>query len=163
QTPSGVRPMRRTLLCLCRSEPPMTQELRFPPDYAETRVLKDGTELSLRLLRPQDRELLVKGFEELSPESRYLRFFSAMSHAPDALVDKLLATDDWNHLAILACTRSDGHAVATARFIRLEDPEVAEAAVAVLDSMQGHGLGKLLTGLLAEAARERGIKRFRAH
>jgi GNAT superfamily N-acetyltransferase len=76
----------------------------------------------------------------------------------------MLATDDWNHLAIVAFRKSDGHGLATARFIRLDgEPEVAEFAVAVIDSMQGHGLGKLLLGLVARAARERGIKRFRAH
>jgi GNAT superfamily N-acetyltransferase len=142
----------------------MSQALQFPSDYSDTRVLEDGTKIGLRLLRPDDRELLARGFEELSPESRYRRFFSPMPRLPHKLLDKLLETDDWNHLAILAFTLEDRHGVATARFIRLpEEPAVAEAAVAVLDSMQGRGLGKLLLGLLVRAARERGVERFRAH
>jgi GNAT superfamily N-acetyltransferase len=142
----------------------MSGTLHFPPDYSETRVLEDGTEIGLRLLRPSDRELLAKGFEELSPESRYKRFFTAMNKMPERILEKMLATDDWNHLAIVAYRKADGHGLATARFIRLAgEPEVAEFAVAVIDSMQGRGLGKLLLGLVARAARERGIKRFRAH
>jgi GNAT superfamily N-acetyltransferase len=41
------------------------------------------------------------------------------------------------------------------------EPEVAEAAVTVVDALQGQGLGKLLLRRLSEAARERGIRRFR--
>jgi len=53
--------------------------------------------------------------------------------------------------------------VGIARFIRLkDDPAVAEAAVTVVDHMQRRGLGKLLVSALAQAARERGITRFRA-
>jgi GNAT superfamily N-acetyltransferase len=142
----------------------MTEPLRFPPDYHETRVLKDGTEIGLRLLRPSDRELLARGFEELSFESRYKRFFSPMNRMPEKILDKMIETDDWNHLAIVAYKLDDGHGLATGRFIRLpEEPEVAEFAVAVIDSMHGRGLGKLLLGLVARAARERGVRRFRAH
>ncbi len=142
----------------------MSEPLHFPPDYSDTRLLKDGTEIGLRLLRPHDRDLLAKGFEELSAESRYTRFFSPMNKLPEKILDKMLETDDWNHLAIVAFRKEDGQGLATGRFIRLPgEPEVAEFAVAVIDSMQGRGLGKLLLGLVARAARERGITRFRAH
>ena len=50
-----------------------------------------------------------------------------------------------------------------ARFIRSkEEHDVAEAAIAVVDDMQNRGVGHALLMALAEAARERGIKRFRA-
>jgi hypothetical protein len=49
-----------------------------------------------------------------------------------------------------------------ARYARLRDsPETAESAVAVIDEMQRKGLGRLLCTTLIEAARERGIHRFR--
>ncbi len=48
-----------------------------------------------------------------------------------------------------------------ARFVRLEKPEVAEAAIAVIDRMQGRGLGRLLFQRLCAAAGERGIERLR--
>jgi len=45
--------------------------------------------------------------------------------------------------------------------VRLEHAsDTAEAAVAVVDHMQGRGVGTMLLGVLARAARERGITKF---
>jgi GNAT superfamily N-acetyltransferase len=53
--------------------------------------------------------------------------------------------------------------IGVARYVRLEDrPEVAELGVAVVDDMQGQGVGSLLLQRLAVAARENGIERFSA-
>ena len=50
-----------------------------------------------------------------------------------------------------------------ARFVRIADePEVAEAAVAVLDDSQRRGVGTALLEALSARAREEGITRFRA-
>ena len=141
--------------------------MRFGPEWQEERRLADGTPVRLRLLRPEDRAKLVAGFARLSDASRYARFFTAMPRLPDVTLDRLLATDGWNHVAIAAETGDQPPATAEglgiARFIRLDDaPDVAEAAVVVVDDMQRRGLGKLLLARLAAAARERGITRFRA-
>ncbi len=141
--------------------------MRFGPEYEEITRLADGTAVRLRLLRPEDRAKLLAGFARLSDESRYARFFTAMPRLPDAIVDRLLHTDGWDHVAIAAEDADAPTATAAgygiARFIRLEEsPDVAEAAVVVVDDMQRRGLGKLLLARLAGAAHERGIARFRA-
>jgi len=141
--------------------------MRFDADYEETRRLADGTAVRLRLLRPDDRVKLLAGFARLSDESRYSRFFTAMPRLPDATLDRLLAIDGVNHLAIAAEAGDEppesAEGLGIARFIRLEEaPDAAEAAVVVVDHMQRRGLGKLLLARLAAAARERGITRFRA-
>ena len=140
--------------------------MRFGPDWQEERRLADGTAVRLRLLRPDDRAKLVAGFARLSDASRYARFFTAMPRLPDGTLDRLLATDGWDHVAIAAEAGDQPPATADglgiARFIRLDEPDVAEASVVVVDHMQRRGLGKLLLARLAAAARERGITRFRA-
>ena len=141
--------------------------MRFTGDYSSTHRLADGTPVRLRLLRRADREKLVAAFDRLSPESRYRRFFTAMPRLPEKLLRRLLDIDGWNHVAIGAETvttdPAEAEGVGIARFIRLTDePAVAEAAVTVVDHMQRRGLGKLLVSALAQAARERGITRFRA-
>lgn len=129
--------------------------------------LRDGTKVRLRLVGPDDREELVLGFEHLSPESRYLRFFAPLAQLPASLVDRMLDTDDCNHIAIGAeLPHSDGaHGLlGVARFIRLADePDSAELAVAVADEFQRRGLGTLLLRELLRVASGVGVRRFRAH
>ena len=136
-------------------------------DGAVIHRLRDGTKVRLGLIGPADRERLAAGFEKLSPESRYLRFFSAMPRLPEDVLQRLTNTDGHNHVAIGAMLASDdrrsGEGLGVARFIRLADaPETAEAAVAVIDEKQGLGLGTLLMRALVEVAREHGVRRFRA-
>jgi RimJ/RimL family protein N-acetyltransferase len=136
-------------------------------DPAVVHHLRDGTPVRLRPIGPADRARLAAGFEKLSRESRYRRFFTAMPHLPEKMLDRLVATDGWKHVAIGAEVASDDPAEAeglgVARFIRLDDtPDVAEVAVAVVDAKHGQGLGTLLLHALVDAARDAGIHRFRA-
>jgi GNAT superfamily N-acetyltransferase len=136
----------------------------FTLDYAEHAELRDGTPVLLRLLRPTDKELLRAGFERLSPESRYARFFTPKTSLSDDELRYLTEVDHEDHVAIGAVSERDGDhtGLGVARFIRLADrPETAEAAIAVTDWAQRKGLGRLLLLRLVAAARERGVERFR--
>jgi GNAT superfamily N-acetyltransferase len=142
-------------------------ELRFGPDYAALHHLTDGTRVRLRLLRADDREPLVTGFDHLSPQSRYRRFFTSMPRLPESMIRRLLNVDGDKHLAIVAEAANETDEPqgfwGIARYARLPDePAAAEAAVAVADPLQRRGLGKLLLTELASAARERGVTHFRA-
>jgi len=143
----------------------MSHGRRFPPDYSERVQLRDGSEVLLRLLRSEDRELLRAGFERLGPTSRYHRFFCAKNSLSESELSYLCDIDGDNHFAIGAVrehAEGEPEPLAIARFVRLgAEPEVAEAAIAVIDAMQGKGLGKVLLGRLAEAALERSVQRFR--
>ena len=74
----------------------------FGADYRERVTLRDGRVVLLRMLTPQDRDALERGFAELSSESRYLRFFTVKAHLTDDELDYLVHTDDRNHVAICA-------------------------------------------------------------
>ena len=49
-----------------------------------TVTLRDGTRVRLRPIQPDDKHLLVRGFERLSEDSRYRRFFIPMSELSPA-------------------------------------------------------------------------------
>ncbi len=125
--------------------------------------MTNGTDVLLRCVRPDDRDLLRAGFEELSPDSRYLRFFTRSADLSEEDLTYLCDVDGWNHFALGAIVSDDEPTgIGIARFVRDPDhPEVAEPAVAVVDDYQGHGLGTALVLRLADAARERGVREFR--
>jgi RimJ/RimL family protein N-acetyltransferase len=108
-----------------------------------------------------DKAALTGLFDHLGEQSRYQRFLTAISELSDSQLRYLTEVDHHDHEALLA-TAPDGSAVGVARFVRLDDPTLAEAAVAVVDEWQGRGLGTTLTQLLAERAREEGVERFAA-
>ena len=135
-------------------------ERHFTLEYAERTQLRDGTPIVLRLLRASDKELLRAGFEKLSPESRYARFFAPKQTLSDDELRYLCEIDHERHFAIGATSEDDKTGYGIARFICIEDG-VAEAAIAVADEMQGCGLGRLLFLRLCAAARERGIHTFK--
>lgn len=128
--------------------------------------LKDGTPISIRLLRPDDKEELRLGFEALSPDSRRRRFLSLQSELTESQLQYLTKIDNVNHLALGAFDMSPGNSkgIGVARYIRIEnEPEVAECAVTILDAYQGRGLGTKLFELLIHAARKNGISKFRGY
>ena len=135
----------------------------FTSDYSERATLRDGTNIVVRLLRPEDRTLLKTGFEKLSPESRYARFFAPKATLTDDELDYLCNIDHQTHFAIGALQElPDGSYVGLgiARFIKVADG-CAEAAIAVADEMHGRGLGRLLFLRLCAAALERDIATFK--
>lgn len=133
----------------------------FTFDYEERAQLRDGTPVVLRLLRPEDKELLRIGFERLSPESRYARFFSPKQTLSDDELHYLCDIDQESHFAIGAVLEGDAtRGLGIARFITVATG-TAEAAIAVADDMQGQGLGRLLFLRLCAAAYERGITKFK--
>src|SRR5262245_19880796 len=113
------------------------------------------------MVRPDDKERLRRGFHRLSPEARYLRFFTPKVDLSEDELRYLTETAGVRHVAIGAVRAGDDEeGLGVARFILLDDaPGTAEAAVAVLDEIQGQGLGTLLFLRLLAAARERGVSR----
>lgn len=51
----------------------------YPLQYVSPWTMKDGTQVTIRPIRPEDEPLIVKFHETLSDRSVYLRFFSSLS------------------------------------------------------------------------------------
>jgi GNAT superfamily N-acetyltransferase len=138
--------------------------VHFDERYRETVTLRDRSIVTLRLVRPDDKELMRRGFERLSADSRYRRFFGCKNTLSDAELVYLTEVDGHNHFAIGAVAkdaRGDDEGVAVARFIRSKaDTRAAEVAVTVVDDWQRKGLATVLLLRLAAAARERGVECF---
>lgn len=124
-----------------------------------TALLNDGTEVELRPIGPEDKELLQKGMALLSPDSRRLRFMAPIENLSRSQLAYLTELDHHWHLAWGVTVA--GQPVAVGRLVRMPGSgEAAEIALTVLDDWQGKGLGKLLVRVLAEVGRSVGIERI---
>lgn len=126
-------------------------------------TLRDGSLALVRPIRADDKAALVAGLSRLSEESSYRRFLRPVTSLNDRELRYLTEIDYTSHFAWVAAHPDDqslGYGVA--RYVRdPKDPTVAEAAVAIVDDMQGKGLGTILMSLLVATARENGISTFR--
>jgi GNAT superfamily N-acetyltransferase len=128
--------------------------------------LRDGGRALIRPVEPEDRERLARGFARLSPSSRYLRFHTAVNTLSEAQLRYLTDIDHRDHVAFGALDPDDPDApgLGIARFVRLAaEPEVAEAAVTVLDEHQGRGVASALLAVLLREARRQGITTLRGY
>ncbi len=138
----------------------------FDSEYVEEVALRDGTRARLRTIRASDKHQLVTGLARLSPQSRYLRFFTDKERLTDGELRYLTEVDGERHFAIGAIRLGDDgeehEGLGIGRFVKLPDePHVAEPALAVVDDAQGLGLGRLLLLRLIAAAEEREVRSFR--
>jgi RimJ/RimL family protein N-acetyltransferase len=129
-------------------------------------TLRNGASVVVRPILPGDKQRMLDAFARLSEASRYQRFGTALQRLTDEQLRYLTEIDYDNHMAWVAIdTEAEGEpGLGVARYVRLPDePEVAEAAVTVVDSYQGLGLGSILLGVLGLSAVAHGIRAFRAY
>jgi GNAT superfamily N-acetyltransferase len=125
--------------------------------------LADGTEVLLRAVRPEDKPLFAAGWERFGAESRYRRFMGAKRRLTVHELAFFTELDHVDHEAIGALDPVHGDGLGVARYLRHADrPHAAEAAVSVVDAMQGRGLGGVLLRRLCFRAAENGIRLFTA-
>jgi ribosomal protein S18 acetylase RimI-like enzyme len=129
-------------------------------------ALNDGTPACIRRVRKDDEARLREGIARLSPQSRYLRFFSGMRDAPPHVIRALISVDGHDHIAwgALRTDLPDTPAMGVVHAFRDEDdPLTAEYSVAVIDEYHGRGLARLLTTVLLLDCQREGIAHLAVH
>jgi len=133
-------------------------------DYGEHPArLRDGSTVTVRPIRPEDKDALAAGLRRVSPESRYRRFLRPVTSLSPRELAYLTEIDYTNHFAWVAVDPDDDQqGLGVARYVRdAKDPTIAEAAVIVVDDYQGKGLGTILLRLLVATALHNEITTFR--
>ncbi len=135
--------------------------MTYPTQYECDVVLRDGSTIRLRPIRPEDRGELLRLYDRLSPESRRFRFFATAS-GNDAEVTRLLRADRKNDCVLVA--EAGGHISGVAVYFREpQAPDRAEVALAIADALQGRGVGTRMLEVLAGIARDHRITTFDAY
>ncbi len=140
---------------------------KYPNDVIEEAELKDGRQVTIRPIRPDDAPLLQAGFSRLSPDSIYLRFLESFHMLTDKQAREFSTVDYQERMALVAEIIEDGKdtrkeaLIGVARYSMVE-PGVAESAIVVIDEYQSLGLGTILLARLVKYARSHGIQTFLA-
>ena len=121
--------------------------------------LRDGTQVSIRPIRPDDKERLRTAFRGLEPASIQTRFFHAKKDLSDEELRKLTELDPAKEAALVVTIGE--RIIAVGRYIVTGDG-CAEVAFTVEEDFQRNGLAGRLLKDLAGIARERGLARFEA-
>src|ERR1700754_1651968 len=123
-------------------------------------ALRDGSTARVRPVVPADAPALRTVLENLSENSRWLRFFSLGVNL-DKAAERAAAGGRPERYGLMVTTCGEERVVAHAVF-ELERPDRAEVAFAVADEMQGRGLATVLIAHLAQVASARGVTTFTA-
>lgn len=130
-------------------------------------VLKDGARVTIRAIRPDDRNRLFEAFRLLEKDSIYTRFFGHRKDPSDAELDRAVNVDFVRQVALVVTieTERGETIIASGRYIGSADPNSersAEVAFVVEEDFHGRGIASRLLTHLAALARSQGLERFEA-
>lgn len=136
----------------------------YPEQYSKTIYLKDGEEVLLRPIKPEDEPLEKQMYELLSKESAYLRFFGFVPKFTHEMLSRFSQIDYDREMAIAALIE-DGEQVQMAGVVRIVGDawnETAEYAIEIADPWQGRGLGGVMTDYILEIGKKMGYRKITA-
>jgi acetyltransferase len=141
----------------------------YPLQYVAHWTMRDGNQVTIRPIRPEDEPLIVKLHETLSDRSVYLRYFCSLSLSRRIAHERLLKIcfGDYDREMALVAELTDPatqerRIIAVGRLSKLHSKNEAEVAVLVSDHYQKLGLGHELLRRVIEVARDEKLSQVSA-
>jgi acetyltransferase len=121
---------------------------------------KDGSQVTIRPIKPEDLRMEQEFVKALSPESRYMRFMNTIREVSPAQLIRLTQIDYDREMAFVATIDELGaeKEIGVVRYATNPDGESCEFAIVVADDWQGKGLARRLMGTLIDTARGSGLR-----
>ncbi|MCP4691183.1 MAG: GNAT family N-acetyltransferase [Desulfobacterales bacterium] len=135
------------------------------PEEAETEVLlKNGVKVRLRPSRAGDVGGLKDLFYQLPPRDIYTRFFTGLTSLSVSKAEHLCRVDYENEMALMAVIGGEDKERVIGSSCYFVDPStnLAEVAYMIMPEFQSLGLGSALQQKMAEYAKARGVRGFKA-
>jgi len=134
--------------------------LPYPTKYVVPWRLKDGTEVILRPIRPEDEQIEYEFIKGLSEETSRFRFFRVIKDLSHEDLVRFCNIDYDREMAIIAELREGDKKkeIGVARLITEPSKKRGEFAIVLADKYQGKGLGTKLMDMLIEIAQEKGLE-----
>ncbi len=137
-------------------------------NYCVEEKLKDGTAVTIRAIRPDDKKRFSQAFKNLERESVYTRFFLFKSDLTDQELKTATEVDFENTVALVVTIPSgpgEETIIAGGRYIMYGPGDLprAEIAFTVEEDYQGQGIASSILRHLVHIAREKGVSRFESY
>jgi RimJ/RimL family protein N-acetyltransferase len=136
-------------------------------NYHAIEQLKNGMTVTVRAIKPDDKDKLLEAFRNLEKESIYTRFFMAKGELTDS--DLKYATEvDFENAVALVVTKVEGQnetIIGAGRYVAYDVPggsRCAEVAFMVEEDYNGLGIASRILRHLTGIARDKGIATFEA-
>ncbi|MDP2694725.1 MAG: GNAT family N-acetyltransferase, partial [Gallionella sp.] len=131
----------------------------YPTQLVSQWQLADGTDITIRPIRPEDAELVQRFVHDLSEESKYFRFMNSIQELTENMLVRFTQIDYSREMALIAVAVEHEKEIelGVARYAINPDGDTCEFALVIADNMQGKGLGQKLMVALMEAARANGL------
>jgi acetyltransferase len=132
----------------------------YPEQYVSRWKMKNGEEVVVRPIRPEDEPKMIEFHKELSERSVYLRYFQPLKLSQRTTHERLtqICFIDYNRDMALVVERKnqagEPEIIAVGRLSKLRGIPEAELAALVRDGAQGMGLGTELYRKLLKIARD---------
>lgn len=132
----------------------------YPNNLISTCKLKDGVDVTIRPIRPEDAKLEQDFIHNLSPQSKYFRFMGNMQELSLSMLIRFTQIDYDREMALVATRQENAKEiiVGIVRYNTNPDFQSCEFAIVVADSWQGKGLGYQLMTHIIKVAQEKGLK-----
>ncbi len=127
----------------------------YPTKYVAARTLKNGTQVLLHPVKPEDENRFNEFLKSLSLESMRFRFFEIIKEMSHEMLTRYCNLDYDREIAVVA-ELNDGNKpiIGAVRLILDPGGKSGEFAVLVGDELQGLGLGSMLMDLLVEMGKD---------
>lgn len=131
--------------------------------YLVKEALKDGNEVTIRAMRPDDKERLVKAFLHLQPQTIRTRFFYPKKTLSEDDLRWLDEISHGNHVGLVATVPSGCEELIIGEGSYAVLGTTAEIGFTVAEAWQGRGIASRLLQHLASIARDQGVAEFEAY
>jgi len=136
-------------------------------NFALAATLRNGTPVTIRAVRPDDRPRIENAFRALDRETVYTRFFRFRDALSEQEFAQLASMDFVRDVMLVATIAGAGDEIVIAgasyhAYTARDGTFAAEVAFTVEEDCQGQGLAGRLFDALAQIARRMGIVRFEA-
>ncbi len=132
----------------------------YPVHLIDHWQLPDGTDITIRPIRPEDAEIEQEFVRGLSEQSRFFRFMNTLQELTQTMLVRFTQIDYDREMALIAVIERNGKEMelGVCRYAINPDGKSCEFALVVADEWQGKGIGSKLMNCLIYAARARGLK-----